>query len=596
MGCEDGPMAKSERDKFTSFRDLQRARGGGGQGEEAAQDTARAGRGYTLEGASSPEELEGGADPADGARERIDARPDASGVMQTGPPCYRDPDSDELELLHSFRARLCFPDDVEGEVARLPDDPSDSDFQGRMDLREERIFTIDGASARDFDDAISIQEKGEGRVEVGVHIADVSHYVCPGTALDGEALARGTSVYLPDQVIPMLPEGLSNELCSLVPGRPRLAYSVFMLFDAGGQRLESRVAKSVIKSVHRNTYKGVQELLDGGDTEEARACAFLEPDLRLFEVWTRRQQALRDARGSLRIQSTEKVFLFDDDHEVSAIVDAPRYFSQTLIEETALAANQAVGDLFRSKGLPTIYRVHPEKDPEEFEGVVKVLAEHGIRVPEKERLTGRDIGRLIRAARRKPNAEALLGRIMGLVERAVYEVKDHEDVAKHFGLAREAYLHFTSPIRRYPDLLVHRWLARIEGEGEAAAEELRTEALVEDLNDVAAHCSVQADLAGMAEIAVKDLKVCQYMEPQIGKRLDAKVLRVSRGGMEVELSEFNVTGFLPMRSLGERPKLSGPTLTVRAGRRSLSFTEGYGIQVKVRDVDFLRLQVLLELP
>ena len=118
MGCEDGPMAKSERDKFTSFRDLQRARGGGGQGEEAAQDAARAGRGYTLEGASSPEELEGGADPADGARERIDARPDASGAMQTGPPCYRDPDSDELELLHSFRARLCFPDDVEGEVAR----------------------------------------------------------------------------------------------------------------------------------------------------------------------------------------------------------------------------------------------------------------------------------------------------------------------------------------------------------------------------------------------------------------------------------------------------------------------------------------------
>ena len=597
LGWKDGFMAKSDRDKFRSFKDLQRARGtAAAEDSPTSQDSAAGGRGYTLEGSASAEELEDGPDPADGARERIDARPDASGVMQTGPPCYRDSDSDEIELLHSFRARLCFPGDVEREIAQLPSDPKEEEFAGRLDLREERIFTIDGASARDFDDAISIKEKGGGRVEVGVHIADVSHYVCPDTALDGEALARGTSVYLPDQVIPMLPEGLSNELCSLVPGRPRLAYSVFMLFDAAGERLESRVAKSVIKSAHRNTYKGVQELLDGADTEEARACAFLEPDLQLFAVWTRRQQALRDARGSLRIQSTEKVFLFDDEHEVSAIVDAPRYFSQTLIEETALAANQAVGDLFRTKGLPTIYRVHPEKDPEEFEGVVKVLAEHGIRVPEKERLTGRDIGRLIRAARRKPNAEALLGRIMGLVERAVYEVKDHEDVAKHFGLAREAYLHFTSPIRRYPDLLVHRWLARIEGEGDEAAEELRTEALVEDLNDVAAHCSVQADLAGMAEIAVKDLKVCQYMEPQIGKRLDAKVLRVSRGGMEVELPEFNVTGFLPMRALGERPKLSGPTLTVRAGRRSLSFTEGYGIQVQVRDVDFLRLQVLLELP
>jgi ribonuclease R len=590
-------MAAADRDQFSSFKDLRRSRGEGGDEDAAREEAAsEADRGYTLEGLRSAEELENAADPADGSRERIDARPDASGVMETGPPCYRDPDSDEIELLHSFRARLYFPDDVQREIAGLPKDPSKQEFKGRLDLRQERIFTIDGASARDFDDAISIQEKGQGRVEVGVHIADVAHYVCPGTALDGEALARGTSVYLPDQVIPMLPEGLSNELCSLVPGRARLAYSVFMLFDSAGERLESRVAKSVIRSVHRNTYKGVQELLDGTDTEEARACAFLESDLRLFESWTRRQQALRDARGSLRIQSSEKVFLFDEQHEVRAIVDAPRYFSQTLIEETALAANQAVGDLFRAKGLPTIYRVHPEKDPEELEGVIKVLAEHGIRVPEKERLTGRDIGRLIRAARRKPNAEALLGRIMGLVERAVYEVKDHEDVAKHFGLAREAYLHFTSPIRRYPDLLVHRWLARIEGEGESAAEELRTEALLEDLNDVAAHCSVQADLAGMAEIAVKDLKVCQYMEPQIGKRLEAKVLRVSRAGMEVELKEFNVTGFLPMRSLGERPKLSGPTLTVRAGRRSLSFTEGYGIQVQVRDVDFLRLQVLLELP
>jgi len=590
-GWEDGGMADPDRKKFNSFKDLRRSRGD--QDEEVP---GPAQRGWTIEGQRSADELCARGDSADGSRERIDARPDASGSMNTGPPCYRDPDSDEIELLHSFRARLRFPEDVGTEIASLPGDPDPTEFKGRLDLRNERIFTIDGASARDFDDAISIEQRGQGQVEVGVHIADVAHYVRPGTALDGEALARGTSVYLPDQVIPMLPEGLSNQLCSLVPGRPRLAYSVFMLFDAGGQRLESRVAKSVIQSVHRNTYKGVQELLDGTDSAEARECAFLEPDLRLFETWTRRQQALRDARGSLRIQSTEKLFLFDDEHEVRAIVDAARYFSQTLIEETALAANQAVGDLFRSKGLPTIYRVHPEKDPEEFEGVIKVLAEHGIRVPEKERLTGRDIGRLIRAARRKPNAQALLGRIMGLVERAVYEVKDHEDVAKHFGLAREAYLHFTSPIRRYPDLLVHRWLARVEGDGTAAAEELRTQALVEDLNDVAAHCSVQADLAGMAEVAVKDLKVCQYMEPHIGKRLDAKVLRVSRAGMEVELTEFNVTGFLPTRTLGERPKLNGPTLTVRAGRRSLSFTEGYAITVQIRDVDFLRLQVLLELP
>ena len=179
---------------------------------------------------------------------------------------------------------------------------------------------------------------------------------------------------------------------------------------------------------------------------------------------------MRDAKGSLRIQSTEQKVVFDEAGEVVAIVDAERHASMTLIEETALAANQCVGDHFRERGLPTIYRVHPEKDPEEIAAVTKSLAQHGIRVPEKDRLTGRDVGRLIRAARKKSNAEALIQRIMGLVERAYYEVRDHEDVAKHWGLAREAYLHFTSPIRRYPDLVVHRWLHDLAARGDEAAE------------------------------------------------------------------------------------------------------------------------------
>jgi ribonuclease R len=393
----------------------------------------------------------------------------------------------------------------------------------------------------------------------------------------------------------MLPEALSNGLCSLVPKRPRLAYSVFMQFDAQGERQGARVAKSVIESVQRNTYRVVQALLDGVDDAETREIAFLREPLEMFEKWTRLQQKLRDARGSLRIQSTEKKFQFNAEGEVERIVDAPRYFSQTLIEETALAANQAVGDLFRARGLPTIYRVHPEKDPEEIERVAKMLEEHGLRVPVKERLTGRDIGRLIRAARRRPNAESLIPRIMGLVERALYEVKDHEDVAQHFGLARKAYLHFTSPIRRYPDLIVHRWLHAIETRGDEAADELRADDFLLDLNDVAAHCSAQAEVAEMAEMAIKDLKVCQFMEPHIGEKLDAKVLRVSRGGMEVLLSDFNVTGFLPAHAIGDRPKVQGPTLTITVGRRALSFSEGYAVAVQVKDVDFIRLQVILEL-
>ncbi|MDP6539336.1 MAG: VacB/RNase II family 3'-5' exoribonuclease [Planctomycetota bacterium] len=589
-------MASDEKPrKFTSFKDLARQ---AGSGEEPAEQ-AETGPGWTLDTGDAAEvsaEAEQRLLDADEApRERIDARPEGFGTMDGGPPPYRDEQSEEMELLASFRVRTVFPADVAEEVASLPEDPLEADFAGRVDLRGETIFTIDGEDARDYDDAISVRATDDGAIELGVHIADVAHYVRPDTALDDEALARATSVYLADQVVPMLPETLSNGLCSLVPRRPRLAYSVVMTFDADGARTAARVHKSVIESVERITYRAVQELLDGEDSEGARVIARLEPELRLLETWTRRQQALRDARGSLRMQSKERKFVFDDEHEVCAVVDAPRYFSQTLIEETALAANQAVGDLFRERGLPTIYRVHPEKDPEEIAAVARLLAEHGLRVPKKERLTGRDVARLIRAARGRPNAEALIGRIMGLIERAVYEVRDHEDVATHFGLAREAYLHFTSPIRRYPDLIVHRWLWAVESRGEEAAEELSAEELVADLNQIAAHCSVRSEVADMASRAVGDLKICQFMEPRTGERLDGKVVRVSPAGMEVLLVEPNVSAFLPTRAIGERGTVKGATLQVRRGRSARSFTEGHPVAVKLVEVDFLRLQLTLEL-
>ncbi|MEM7308272.1 MAG: ribonuclease R family protein [Planctomycetota bacterium] len=588
-------MASSDEQgggSFKSFKDLLKAKGGG---EEEPPKDEQEGPGWTLE-TQDELNLDDLPELEDvGSLDRVRARPPAAGPMTHGPVPYGDPESEEMQLLLSFRCRTTFPDDVLAEVGDLPDDPDPAQYGDRVDLRGETIFTIDGDDAKDYDDAIGIRVLENGNHEVGVHIADVGHYVRPGTALDDEALARATSVYVPGQVVPMLPQSLSNGLCSLVPHRDRFAYSVIMEFDPGGKRVAARVHKSVIKSVHRNTYRIVQELLDGVESEETAAIAFLREPLQEFQLWTKKQQAIRDAKGSMRIQSTEKKFVFNDEHEVVEIVDAPRYFSQALIEETALAANQAVGDLFRERGLPTIYRVHPEKDPDEVAAVAKALEEHGIRVPKKDRLTGRDIGDMIRFARRRPNAEALIQRIMGLVERAIYEVKDHEDVAEHWGLARKAYLHFTSPIRRYPDLVVHRWLNAIESRGDDAADELKAEAFLDDLNEVAAHCSMRAELAGMTETAVKDLKVCQFMEPHIDEVHEAKIVRVSRYGLVVHLPEFNVAGFVPAKTIGERPQLKGPTLTLHAGKRAFSFTEGFEVRVEVKDVDFIKLQVLLEL-
>ncbi|MCE9594788.1 MAG: RNB domain-containing ribonuclease [Planctomycetes bacterium] len=582
-------MNDKKKDRgFKSFKDL--------PGATPKKEPATPKPGWHFDGDENPADRDGTPLPEGAtARERIARRPRAFGPMEFGPPHYKDDGSEEMQLFASHRVRTMFPDDVKKEVGSLPQDPREADFAGRLDLRRETIFTIDGDDAKDFDDAISIRPLEGGAWELGVHIADVSHYVRPGTALDDEALTRGTSVYVADQVVPMLPEAISNHLCSLVEARPRLAYSVTMRFEANGKRRDYSIAKSVIKSVKRCTYRGVQELLDGKDTPEARALAHLKEPLEQFRKWTNVQQKLREAKGALKLESRERKFVFDANWNVVKVVDYPRHFSNLLIEETALAANQAVGDFFRARGLPTIYRVHPEKDPEEIEAVAKMLAEHGILVPQKERLTGRDIGRMIRAARRKSNAEALIQRIMGLIERAVYEVHDHQDVAKHFGLAREAYLHFTSPIRRYPDLIVHRWLHALQSRGAEAAVELRTEEFLHDLNDVALHCSGQAELAEMAETAVGDLKVCQFMEPHIGEKIAAKVLRVSPAGLELSLLEFNVTGFLPARSIGERAEVKGSTITIRVGRNVKSFTEGHPIAVRLKDVDFLKLQLMFEL-
>jgi len=574
-----------------SFKDLVRSRGGTPQSETKVPEV-------TYDGELAARAASLGDEALDAtARQRIVRRPNAFGPMEHGPAPYKDEGSEEMQLLASFRVRTFFPRDVTQHVAALPRDPDPAEYGDRWDLRSQCIYTIDGEDAKDYDDAISIEDRADGSSEIGVHIADVSHYVRPGTVLDDEALARGTSVYLADQVVPMLPEGLSNHLCSLVGERDRFAFSVFMEFDAKGTRTSYRIGKSVIRSVRRNTYREVQELLDGGDSPAVREMKArgLEPSLKSFQRWTVRQQAIRDAKGSLRMASIEKKFVFDERHEVVKIVDAPRYFSMTLIEETALAANQAVGDFFRERGLPTIYRVHPEKDAEEIEKVAKSLEEHGIRVPKKDRLTGRDIARLITLARKKANAEALIQRIMGLIERAVYEVHDDKDVATHFGLVRQAYLHFTSPIRRYPDLMVHRWLHEVLSAAEAASKQLKTEDYLADLNDIASHCSMQADISEMVETAVDDLKICQYLEPHIGKKLNASVLRVSPPGIEVKLLDFNTTGFLPSRTIGDKVEIKGATIQIKAAKRVFSFTEGHPIAVKIKDVDFLKLQVLLEL-
>ena len=597
-------MSKKDRDEsgkgpIRGFGDLKRLFGG-----DEGLDSEKEDAGSPTGGEESGEEPDSGEEPVSltgedrGVRELIDARPEGFGPMATGPACYADPDSEEMRILQTFRVRTIFPEDVLAEVRRLPADPPQEDYEGlayRLDLRDRRIFTIDGDDAKDFDDAISIRALEGGGHEMSVHIADVSHYVRPGTALDAEAITRATSVYVADQVVPMLPEELSNHLCSLVPHRPRLAFSVFMEFDAEGRRKSFWVTKSVIRSMHRCTYEQVQALLDGKDDEKTRRIADIRPDLEMFAQWTRTQQKLRDRKGSLRMQSSEIKYRFDSAGEVTGLYPSPTYFSQTLIEETALAANQAVGDFFRLAGLPTIYRIHPEKDQEEQDKVVEMLEKYGVRVPKKERLTGRDIGQMIRFVRTLPNANAMVARVMGLLERAAYEVQDENDAAPHFGLAREHYLHFTSPIRRYPDLIVHRMLFETLVDRDQATRKMKDGEWIQELIVTATHATAQAEVAEMVETAIDDLKLCQYMEPRIGRDFMATVGRVSKFGFDVDLVDECIRGYLPSKTIGSHAVQEGPVLRIKTQKGTKVFREGDRVRVKVEQVDFVRLKVLFAL-
>jgi ribonuclease R len=527
-------------------------------------------------------------------RVRVDARPYAFGEMQHGPAAYRDAESEELSVLWGFRVRTSWPRDVQDELGSL----SAEDVPAREDLRALPICTIDGADAKDFDDAISFRTLEGGRCELGVHIADVSAWVRPGSALDAEALARATSIYLPEHVVPMLPERLSNELCSLVPHEDRLCFSVFCTFDARGQRLESRFTRSIIHSKARLTYAEVQRFFDVRKTAERERLipSELHAPLDGLRRWTEQQQRLRDARGSLRIQSEERRIVFDREGRPSHYAKDPRYFAHALIEETALAANQAVGSFLRSAGVPSLYRHHPEKDPDEVAAIAQQLAEHDIHVPDPAHLTGRDIGALVRIARSRPNADALIPRIMGLLERAEYRAFASDDEARHFGLARRSYLHFTSPIRRYPDLVTHRLLAhaldRQAGSGGQAGSGPERQQSPDELCEIASHCTLRSSLAEQAERAIEDLLVCEMLQPQIGKRLRARILRVSRYGLELRLDANGADIHIPIRELGRIHSLEGPTLRTLRGNALRSFVEGQRLDVTVQAVDFRRLQVL----
>src|SRR5881296_2529042 len=502
------------------------------------------------------------------------------------------PGIDMLSIIRKYHLPAEFPKDVLDQAERISEQIGARQLEGREDLRKEFIVTIDPDDARDFDDAIQV-EKTKSGWRLGVHIADVAAYVEPGSALDREARRRGNSVYLPDRVIPMLPERLSNGVCSLNPGVDRLTHSVFIHFDKHGKTTSARFAHSVIRSAHRLTYKQAYAILTSPPRDQLGE--------RLHLAWEL-AALLRQKRfehGSLDLDFPEvKVWVDKQGHPVR-LERVENDESHQLIEEFMLAANEAVARELKNRSVPTIYRVHENPDPEK-------LAEYRELALSYQYLVGdltqrREIQKLLAATKGKPEEQALKIGLLKSLKRARYSPQP----LGHYGLAKANYLHFTSPIRRYADLVAHRGLGR-DGTPLPSAPSRTTErrsrsdapyrADMGEIASIAEHISATERTAADAEIDASQMKKLEFFQRQLDQRnpqiFRAAIVDVRNYGLMVELPDALITGLVHVSSLTDDFYLFEPARRQLIGRRSRKrFSVGDELSVFVARVDTFKRQV-----
>ncbi len=450
------------------------------------------------------------------------------------------------------------------------------DLEGREDCRDMRTFTIDPVDARDHDDALSFERLRGGRVRVGVHIADVSHYVREGDVIDAEAWERGTSVYLVDRVLPMLPHALSNDLCSLVPGKDRLTLTAFLELDAGGALTGTRFGKTAIRSAHRLSYEEAQAILDGRETGPGRTDPGLRRDLQGLLRVARRFRERRRARGSLEFDLPEAYIQLDEDGVPVHVRRRERLASHRLVEDLMIAANEAVARWAIEEGVPVLYRIHEEPDGERIEPLQLLAAEFGFSFPSRNPRP-RDFQRLLDAVKGRVEEPVVSVQVLKSLARARYAASNEG----HFGLASPAYLHFTSPIRRYPDLVVHRQLARWFADPASARAVAR-----EWLEETARHASVREEIATRAERDSVDLKKVEFMEGRLGDQFAGTISGVARFGLFVRLEAYDIEGVVHVSALGGDYFVPDATRRTLKGRRTRkAYRLGDAVEVRVVRVD-----------
>ena len=442
-----------------------------------------------------------------------------------------------------------WPDAVLSEAGALRDEPSESDKQHRVDLRNLGLVTIDGEDARDFDDAVYCETEGSG-FRLWVAIADVSHYVQIGSALDDEAFNRGNSVYFPERVVPMFPEVLSNGLCSLKPNVDRLAMVCEMVIDAQGQVTDSSFYEAVIHSHARLTYTQVGEVLENGWHEDVHT-ERLDGLFRLYALYKVLREA-RSKRGAIDFETVETRILFDENRKIDAIVPVNRNDAHKLIEECMLAANVATAAHLEASELAALFRVHEGPSAERLEALRTFLGELALDLPGGMEPTPLDYQSVLSRLEERDDAHVIQTMLLRSLSQAVYK----PDNGGHFGLNYEAYAHFTSPIRRYPDLLVHRAIKRLatsSGSTPRKHSKDKTRALypytMTDLVAAGEHCSMTERRADDATRDVQLWLKCEYLRHHIGDEFAGVVASVTRFGMFVELTDIYTEGLVHISAL-----------------------------------------------
>lgn len=514
-----------------------------------------------------------------------DRKPPAGRVVKIlGKP--EDPKSEIEMIIDEFDLPRKFPRGVHEEAAALIMPEAGEPGIQRKDLRSLPTVTIDGERAKDFDDAVSIKLSMHGYT-LYVHIADVGFYIPWDSTIDTEARKRGTSVYFPDRVIPMLPKELSEDLCSLKPGVERLSFTVEMNFDRNGVRLSSKFYPSVIVSDKRMTYTSVRKILVDNDPRERTKYDHLIRDFELMGELCGILRNRRLKRGSLDFDLPEPEVLLDMRGAPEAIVKAERNFAHMVIEEFMIAANEAVAEHFEAIGIPVLYRVHEEPDPLKLENITRMV-KPALKV--KQQMKPKDFPEILKAFKGKPEEEVINFMVLRSLKQARYS---HINVG-HFGLASECYTHFTSPIRRYPDLVVHRILREVLNKRHLPNK--RIQELNNLLPDIAFHSSRTERLADEAEREVIDAMRTWFMKDRVGEEFDAKIVSVTPYGLRVRLKDFFVEGFIHVSYMTDDFYQLDERQMKLVGRNTRqSYSIGKELRVRLDRVDMEEREIILDI-